>query len=395
MANTNLFSANGTGYTAIVAAFGGELNSIREKLEGETIGEVRDIHGIDFFIGEVYGLPVIIFKTNIGLINAAIATQLVLERFDVDRLLFAGVAGGLNRNMEIADVVVPARWHYYAFGGWFGEDPQNPGQFLLPNWFTPQRGNFGMIHPGPMSVIRAGMTTTMRKEFFEADADLLSIAEEAAESLQILDPFNRESTVKIGGSGTAGPAFMDNFGLSQFILQTWGTDSVDMESTAIAHVCWTRQVPFLIIRGLSDIVGNGDPNEFSNFTRFAEDNAASLLNAVLLNLADDLGPPPVGLWSQATGDPDGWKELDWFGSFFSEGTGPGWIFHNELGWMNASGEATGSIWFWSTDLGWIWSGSTIYPFVFSSNENGWLWYQKGSSNPRWFFNFVSNEWFSR
>lgn len=87
-----------------------------------------------------------------------------------------------------------------------------------------------------------------------------------------------------------------------------------------------------------------------------------------------------------------WYSSSWFGSY-NKAASP-WIWHDEHGWMFTTSNASNNIWYWTTDMGWLWTSNMVYPFIFRQNENSWLWYVKGSKNPRWFFNYVANQWFN-
>ena len=61
-------------------------------------------------------------------------------------------------------------------------------------------------------------------------------------------------SVSVGGTGVAGPVFLDHAAYREWMFRVWQARCVDMESTALAHVAWSNQVPILIVRGLSPYV---------------------------------------------------------------------------------------------------------------------------------------------
>lgn len=99
-----------------------------------------------------------------------------------------------------------------------------------------------------------------------------------------------------------------------------------------------------------------------------------------------------------------WKQLDWFGFFYDQIAesdignpyGPHWVHHVEHGWVywNLAQDPYDftAFWVWSEDLGWAWFQEEYYPFIWSAKKGTWMWYYKGSKNPRYFFNFSSDEW---
>ena len=98
----------------------------------------------------------------------------------------------------------------------------------------------------------------------------------------------------------------------------------------------------------------------------------------------------VNIWGDAIDVGGGWKWLSWFGFFVDYGDG--WIWHNEHHLMFASGTSTSSIWLYTPDMGWLWTSNSQYPFLYRSSPAAWLWYQKGSVGPRWFYNLTTSTW---
>jgi hypothetical protein len=99
---------------------------------------------------------------------------------------------------------------------------------------------------------------------------------------------------------------------------------------------------------------------------------------------------PDGIWATAADLGGGWKGSDWFGTFY--GALDPWIYHGEHGWMYVLGTSPADLWFWTSDLGWLWSGSAAYPFLYRADADAWLWYSRGTTNPRWFYNFRAGGW---
>ena len=271
-------------YIAVVAAYDGELKAIREVIEWEEILEERSINGVKFSIGTAYGKRVIFFLTGISVVNAAMTTQLTLSEFEIRALLFSGIAGGVNPELKKGDVAIPAEWHYELEGAYYNEKSGDPGVYQVPPETRARLkfGNFGMFHPESVRVIREGETENEEKVYFGADPTLLKVARRAGEKLELANATGNQARIKFGGRGATGPLFMDNTEFRKFIYDTWQSDSVDMESTAIAHVCWANRVPFLIVRSMSDLAG-GEPGEDlkQEFVVMAQKNAARILNEIL------------------------------------------------------------------------------------------------------------------
>ena len=84
-------------------------------------------------------------------------------------------------------------------------------------------------------------------------------------------------------------------------------------------------------------------------------------------------------WSQARKTVQaGWLQSDWFGYFSPLASS--WIFHPSHGWIYASAESGETLWAWQEGIGWWWSGSSVYPFLYSSTRSGWLYLDTARSS---------------
>jgi hypothetical protein len=97
-----------------------------------------------------------------------------------------------------------------------------------------------------------------------------------------------------------------------------------------------------------------------------------------------------GLWGNAEDLGNGWKRTAWFGTF--QLSGSNWLWHEAHGWMYYDGTTTASIWFWTADLEWLWTGDATYPYLWRARDTSWLWYSRGTTNPRWFKNLKTDRW---
>jgi hypothetical protein len=109
------------------------------------------------------------------------------------------------------------------------------------------------------------------------------------------------------------------------------------------------------------------------------------------NLINALSTP----WPDATSLGNGWMSSSWFGVF--NVTYYPWIYHVQHGWLYVLGTDPNSIWLWTPDTvvpwtGFLWTGSGDYPWLWSDTQQTWLYYDVGSSNPRYFFNWKAQKW---
>jgi hypothetical protein len=154
-------------------------------------------------------------------------------------------------------------------------------------------------------------------------------------------------------------------------------------------------------------IGNGAFFECSRLTAIyflgnaPSSGSVAANNATIYYLAGTTGwtnpwgdrPTALALWdfgSQYLGG--GWKRLSWFGDYADMGSS--WIWHPQHGYEYVYSLSTPtSIYFWDhSGLGWLWTSSTLYPYLYRFSGGAWLWYQSGSSSPRWFFNLTAGQW---
>ncbi|MEM1111057.1 MAG: 5'-methylthioadenosine/S-adenosylhomocysteine nucleosidase [Pseudomonadota bacterium] len=272
---------------ALVAAYEGEYVHLRGALDGLDVSSVREINGVRFELGQVHDQAVILFESGIGLTNAAMTLQLALSEFDVQAILFSGVAGALDPQLKKGDLAIPARWHHYDFGAKFTADEKAPGGYRVPPFMQEHitEAHFGNFYPYKMTVRSEGDTQGREISYYPTDEAWLALARATAADISLQNAHGEEAAILVDGVGGSGLAFNDDAAFSLFVREHWGTGTVDMESAALAQVALANGVPILQIRAISDIVGNENPNEFAEFKHKGEANAGLFLNAMLARRA--------------------------------------------------------------------------------------------------------------
>ena len=279
-----LRAQSGPECVVVESAFEPELEAIEAAMVPDrTKFQVTRINGVEFKTAQIGNRRFVFLLTGMSLVNAAMNTQLVLDRFHVTALFFTGIAGGVDPDLHPGDVVIPARWHYHSEAVYVNEN--SPGQFTLPAWFKQKYLNFGMIFPEDVTVKREGMDKWDQLAAFPADEKLLAAARRATDAMGPLKLGDRVCKTVYGGDGVSGPVFADNAAYRRWMFQVWKAQCVDMESAAIMHVCWQNKTPCLVVRGLSDLAGGqAGVNEEEQYLKAAADNSAQVLVRVLQNL---------------------------------------------------------------------------------------------------------------
>jgi adenosylhomocysteine nucleosidase len=262
-------------FIAVMSAYAPEIRANEEAFLGTNAPVfVHRINGTEFKHVRFEGRDLLLFPSGVSMVNAAMTTQLALDRFPISHVLFAGIAGGINPERHIGDVVIPDKWFHHSEAAYLNPKPNGSG-YVLPLYFKPPYENFGFMFPDHVYAIRDGMTEPERQEHFPADPELIATARRAVAAMAPMTFAGRTSLVTVGGNGIAGPVFMDNREYRKWAFRVWRADCLDMESTAVAQVSWINRKPFLIVRSLSDLAGGQEGLNAADHTENAVSPLAS------------------------------------------------------------------------------------------------------------------------
>jgi len=268
---------------ALISAFEPEVVELLPQVRNP---RQHRIHGVDFTTGTLAGKDVVLFLSGISMTNAAMNTQRVLDHFNVSHIVYSGIAGGVNPNLHIGDVVVAEQWGQYLEVLMARET--TPGAHVAPDWMQAELTlpAFGMMYPRPVEVRSAARPAIHKQFWFPVDARMLAVAKGLTHvtlarclGQQCL---NTAPRVQVGGNGVSGQAFVDNKVFREYAFNTFGAHVLDMETAATAMVAHSNGVPYIAFRSLSDLAGGGDgANEMTTFMGLAAANSAQVLVAFL------------------------------------------------------------------------------------------------------------------
>jgi adenosylhomocysteine nucleosidase len=268
---------------AVISAFEPEMKKLLSEAQ---ISDTYTINGRSFHLGQLGNNQVVLFQSGVSMVNAAMTTQTALDHFNLSGILFSGIAGGVNPELNIGDVVVPLQWGQYQ-EMLFARETEDGWDL---GWHAEEFPNYGMMFPQEVSLTRKGGKPDSEKAhfWFQVDSEMLAAARQAADNVQLdkctslgkcleVDP-----VVILGGNGVSGSTFVDNAEYRDWIWDTFQADALDMETAAVAHVAYVNQVPFIAFRSLSDLAGGGPgENEIKTFFQLAADNSAEVILAFL------------------------------------------------------------------------------------------------------------------
>ena len=224
----------------IIGAMEEEVEILKEKME---IEETVEIAGMTFYRGVLHNQDVILVRSGVGKVNMAACTQILIDHFNVEALVNSGVSGTLDPGLNQGDIVISVEAVQHDFDT------------------TPVGGK-----PGEIS--RLGIT------YFEADKGLVDVAKEAAYNVENLHI--KEGTVASGDQFVAGgeiaARIKDNFG---------EVSAVEMEGASMAQVAYLNNIPFVIIRSISDKADGGADLSYEEFLPLAAQNSSALVEEFL------------------------------------------------------------------------------------------------------------------
>lgn len=227
----------------IIGAMDEEIKLLKEHI---SIQEEVVRATISFYVGTIYGKDVVVCKSGVGKVNAAITTQLLVDHFSVTNIIFTGVAGAVDPKLNIGDIVI---------------------------------SNDALQHDidaSPLGFKQGEVPMFDYPSVFPADKNLIQLAEQAANTLPDVNV--------IKGTILSGDQFIADHQKVAKLGDQFGGSCVEMEGASVAHVAMLNQIPFVIIRSMSD-KANGEANvNFTEFTKLASERSFSIVNYMVENI---------------------------------------------------------------------------------------------------------------
>lgn len=271
------------GRTALLCAFEPEWTALAAIVKHP---QTRTIHGMRVLSGTLEGQSVLLMMSDVGMVNAALNTQFLIDHFPISRIVFSGIAGGIDPELSIGDVIVPERWI---------ESMEmvmaraTPDGFKAPEWMPGMMSvpGYGMMLPRNLQVSTAHGAARFH-EALAVDPGLFALARNAVGGLALKKCtaaqvcLDKTPKVVIGGTGLTSPAFVDNKEYREYLYTTFHAGVTDNESAAVAQVAFRNDVPFIVFRSVSDLAGgDASTNQMKTFMQLAADNSASVLTAFM------------------------------------------------------------------------------------------------------------------
>ncbi|CAC6529338.1 5'-methylthioadenosine nucleosidase [Staphylococcus aureus] len=225
----------------IIGAMEEEVTILKNKLT--QLSEISVAH-VKFYTGILKDREVVITQSGIGKVNAAISTTLLINKFKPDAIINTGSAGALDESLNVGDVLISDDVKYHdadatAFGYEYGQIPQMPVAF-------------------------------------QSSKPLIEKVSQVVQQQQL--------TAKVGLI-VSGDSFIGSVEQRQKIKKAFpNAMAVEMEATAIAQTCYQFNVPFVVVRAVSDLANGEAEMSFEAFLEKAAVSSSQTVEALVSQL---------------------------------------------------------------------------------------------------------------
>ena len=235
--NTDNATSNKTG---IIGAMEEEVTSLKDAL---TDSKTTTLAGMEFYEGKLDGKNVVVVQCGMGKVNAGICASMLINQFNCSRIINTGVAGSLDNQINIGDIVVSVD--------------------ACQHDFTVEAIGFdkGEIPYTDRSTFPAD--TTMRKEAVDA-------VHATVPDIQVFE-----------GRVCTGDQFISTKEQKELIKSNWEGMCCEMEGGAIAQVCYLNNTPFVIIRAISDKADESEKMNYEIFKKAAAEHCALVVRYMI------------------------------------------------------------------------------------------------------------------
>lgn len=224
----------------IIGAMDEEVADLKNVM---LVEETVEFASMTFYKGMIVEKQVVIVRSGIGKVNAAVCAQILIDKFGVDIIINTGVAGSLNAKLDIGDMLISK-------------------DALHHDMDTSQFGD-------PL-----GMVPRMDVLAFPADERLMRLAKEVNETV------NPDIRTYVGRVAS-GDQFISSAERKDFIVKNFDAACAEMEGAAIAQVAYLNDVSYVIIRAISDKADNSAHEDYPVFLKRAIEHSVRLVIGLL------------------------------------------------------------------------------------------------------------------
>ena len=226
--------------TGIIFAMKEELDSLLKYLK---IEKEYNIFDLKFYEGMIHNNYCILTESGVGKVNSARCTQILIDNMDVDMIINIGVAGGISEKLKVCDIVI--------------------GEKLVQHDFDITAFNHEKGYIPNVGV------------YIDSDTYLVNIAKEC---------INNKKYNVVSGIIASGDIFCTESWMSKKINTKFNALCVEMEGASIAQVCYLSNIPFIVIRSISDVPNNNNVLTYEEFLNESSKNVSNFIYEIIKNI---------------------------------------------------------------------------------------------------------------
>ena len=227
----------------IIGAMDLEVEQLKSQMH---IDRIIEKASMEFYTGTLNDVDVVIVRSGIGKVNAALCVQILADVFQVTHVINTGVAGSLNASLDIGDILI---------------------------------SNDALHHDMDVTIFgyQLGEVPQMGFREFVADKDMVAAAVESCKEV------NPDINVRTGRV-VSGDQFISSKEVKEHLISAFHGDCAEMEGASIAHGAHLNNIPFVIIRAISDKADDSAEMDYPTFEREAAKHSAKLVAHMITKL---------------------------------------------------------------------------------------------------------------
>lgn len=225
----------------IIGALPREVEGLKEAMENVSVTKVSSI---EFCSGTLSGIDMVVAEAGMGKVNAAVTAQTMILKYKPEFIVNIGVAGGLDKSLGIGDVVIADRTAEHDMDA------------------TPLGDELGYI-------------TGLNRVYMDCDREIVELLHECTEKMGINT---------IVGTIVSGDQFIYLDEQRKRLTEVFNGVAAEMEGAAIGHVCAMNDVPFGVLRAISDSADSDSHMDYWTFCQMAANNSINIIKSLVCRL---------------------------------------------------------------------------------------------------------------
>lgn len=218
----------------IIGAMTVEIDKIAEEISNKNI---ITISGVKFISGIIGKVDVVVAVCGVGKVYAAVCAQTMIIEYNPEVIINIGVAGGIAESLKIGNIAIASN-------------------VVQHDMDTSPLGD------------PVGMISGIDKIYIPCDKKLCE---------KVLETVKKVGIKAVIGTIASGDQFISDKLKKKYLQKTFSAIACEMEGAAIGHVCYINDVPFVVIRAISDIADESSKTDFMEFVNIAAENSAKVI----------------------------------------------------------------------------------------------------------------------